>query len=164
MHRQPATTGLQINRHRDGGCSRFCAGCRLACGPGDAKALGGLVLASPGAQARRQPAQNLEHPPKIHFYVHNCSRILAALICRGRRARAAAARAAAGAPAATALAYLLAGPFLQLGRGGMHAAAVGTLFSLVSVAALPPSPRPLLLGGIKHHGFVPALQVPEEGV
>eukprot|EP01047_Picozoa_sp_COSAG01_P034004 COSAG01_NODE_2532_length_7493_cov_2.416960_7_plen_103_part_00 len=53
---------------------------------------------------------------------------------------------------------------MQLRRGGMHAAAVGTLFSLVSVAALPPSPRPLLLGGIKHHGFVPALQVPAETV
>jgi hypothetical protein len=29
--------------------------------------LGGLVVLSPAGLARRQPAQNLQHPPKIHF-------------------------------------------------------------------------------------------------
>eukprot|EP01049_Picozoa_sp_SAG25_P000657 SAG25_NODE_23_length_22180_cov_132.152892_22_plen_111_part_00 len=87
MQRQPATTGLQINRHRDGACSTFWAAGRLACAPGAATALVSLVVAAPGAQARRPAAQKVEHAPKIHFYVHNCSRILAVLICRGRRRR-----------------------------------------------------------------------------
>jgi hypothetical protein len=76
MQRQPATTGLQINRHRDGACSTFWAAGRLACAPGAATALVSLVVAAPGAQARRPAAQKVEHAPKIHFYVHNCSRIL----------------------------------------------------------------------------------------
>jgi hypothetical protein len=66
---QPATTGLQINRHRDGARSRLCAGCRLAGGPGASTALGGLVVLAPGAQARRPAAQKVEHPPKVQFMV-----------------------------------------------------------------------------------------------
>jgi hypothetical protein len=53
---QPATTGLQINRHRDGARSRLCAGCRLAGGPGASTALGGLVVLALGGLAHNQPS------------------------------------------------------------------------------------------------------------